>query len=98
MALVVLATWRAQPEHVERVAELLGRLSPPSREEPGCRHYQAQVAPDEPATFLIYEVYDDEAALAAHRASDHFQQLAAGQAIPLLAERSVRTYETLADR
>jgi len=97
MAFVVLATWRAQPEHVDRVAELLRQLSPLSRAEPGCRYYQAQVSPDEPATFVIYEVYDDEAAFAAHRAGDHFQQLAVGQAIPLLADRSVRTFQTLPD-
>ena len=97
MAFVVLATWRAQPEHAERVAGLLRQLSVLSRAEPGCRHYQAQSSRDEPATYVIYEVYDDEAALAAHRASPHFQQLAAGSAIPLLAERSVRTYETLPD-
>ncbi|MGY5885576.1 putative quinol monooxygenase [Modestobacter lacusdianchii] len=98
MARVVLATWRAQPEHVERVAELLRQLTPLSRAEPGCRHYQAQTSPDEPGTFLVYEVYDDDAAVDAHRASPHFQELAAGQAIPLLAERSVRTYETLPER
>ena len=97
MAFVVLATWQARPEHVDRVGELLRQLSPLSRGESGCRHYQAQVSPDEPATFVIYEVYDDEAAFAAHRASDHFQQLAAGQALPLLADRSVRTFETLPD-
>lgn len=97
MALVVLATWQAQPEHVDRVAELLRQLSPLSRAEPGCRCYQAQTSPDEPATFLIYEVYDDEDAFAAHRASPHFQELAAGQALPLLADRSVRTLQTLPD-
>jgi quinol monooxygenase YgiN len=33
----------------------------------------------DPRRFFIYEQYQDEAALEAHRNSEHFQQIAVGQ-------------------
>ncbi len=50
----------------------LRELISPSRREPGCRTYEIHRAKDDPRTFLLYEQYDDEAAIEAHRASPHF--------------------------
>ena len=46
-------------------------------------------------TFLIFEIYDDQAAFEAHGASEHFQKIAAGEAFPLLESRERAFYETL---
>jgi len=62
----------------DAVAALLRRLTPASREEPGCVSYIPHFVEGEPATVLIYEQYVDEAALESHRNSPHFQECAAG--------------------
>ena len=46
---------------------------------------------DDPRTFILVETYEDEAALDAHAASAHVQELILGEALDLLDER-VRTY------
>ena len=51
--------------------------------------------PENPGSFLIFEIYDDEAALAAHGESAHFQEIAAGEAFPLLGSRERFFYETV---
>ena len=40
--------------------------------EPGCRRYDISVDPLEGASFLLYQVYDDEAAYLAHRELPHY--------------------------
>ena len=42
--------------------------------EPGARVYQLTRSRTEPRTYKVLEVYADEAALEAHRASDHFRE------------------------
>jgi quinol monooxygenase YgiN len=46
---------------------------------------------DDPRAFVLVEAYEDEAALDAHAASAHVQELILGEALGLLDER-VRTY------
>lgn len=41
--------------------------------EPGCHRFDVCQDPDEPASILLYELYTDEAAFAAHLASAHFR-------------------------
>ena len=66
-----------------------------SRAEPGCRFYQPSRDPDDPNVFFFFEIYDDEAAYAAHGESEHFQRLGIGEAIPLLVDRERRFYATV---
>jgi quinol monooxygenase YgiN len=95
MAFVLVAKWTAKAGEEERVRSCLERLAGPSREEPGCRFYQPCEDPEHPGTFLIFEIYDDAAALEAHGAAPHFLQIAAGEAFPLLESRERTFYETL---
>ena len=48
MAYVVSATWTAQPGKEDVVLDAIEKLTPPSREEPGNRFYQAYQDPAEP--------------------------------------------------
>jgi quinol monooxygenase YgiN len=77
------------------VFDALRRLAPPSREEPGCSFYQVYRDPAEPRVFHLFEIYDDEDAVAAHGASAHFQEWAVGQAIPALEKREREFFETV---
>ena len=52
-----------------------------SREtEPGCRQFDVCRDPADAALFFLYELYDDEAAIQAHLATPHFQQMNAATA------------------
>ena len=95
MAYVVSATWTAEPGKEDVVLDAIGKLTPPSRQEPGNLYYQAYQDPAEPTVFRIFEVYTDEDAYAAHGASAHFAEYALGQAIPVLAKRERGFYRTI---
>jgi quinol monooxygenase YgiN len=95
MAVVLSATWTAKEGSEEVVLDALTKLSPLSRQEPGCRYYQAYRDPAEPRVFRIFEIYDDQDAVAAHASSPHFEQFALGQAIPELENRERVFYETI---
>jgi autoinducer 2-degrading protein len=45
-------------------------------QEPGCRQFDILVLADDPNHLFLYEVYDNEAAFKAHRASEHFKKYA----------------------
>jgi len=95
MAYVVNAVWTAEPGKEDVVRDAIEKLAPPSRQEPGNRFYQAYQSPDEPTVFRLFEIYDDEAAYAAHGTSQHFARYALNQAIPVLAGRERFFYETI---
>lgn len=45
--------------------------------EPGCREFNITVSQSDPNHVFIFEVYDNAAALDAHRQTDHFKKYAA---------------------
>ena len=92
---MVAATWTAKPGSEDVVLQALKELTPPSREEPGCRFYQAYRDPEEPLVFRLFEIYDDEAAYQAHGASEHFKRIGLERAIPVLESRERAFFETI---
>lgn len=95
MAYVVSATWTATPGSEGVVLDAIEKLTPPSRAEEGNLFYQAYQDPTAPTVFRLFEIYTDEAAYAAHGASEHFATYALHQAIPVLADRERAFYETI---
>lgn len=95
MTYVCHATWIAEPESAALVAAALAELTVHARAEPGCRFYQPCVDPEDPATFHIFEIYDDGDAFAAHLDASHTLEFALRRAIPLLTSRSRAVYATL---
>jgi autoinducer 2-degrading protein len=63
--------------------------------EPGCREFNITVLANNPNHVVLYEVYDNEAALAAHRNTDHFKKFAATTA-NMIADRNVRAMSVIA--
>jgi (4S)-4-hydroxy-5-phosphonooxypentane-2,3-dione isomerase len=57
--------------------------------EPGCRRFDILNLASDPNHFFLYEVYENEAAFQAHRASEHFQKYAATTA-KMVAKRESR--------
>jgi autoinducer 2-degrading protein len=46
-------------------------------QEPGCKQFDILVLASDPNHMFLYEVYENEAAFQAHRASEHFKKYAA---------------------
>jgi autoinducer 2-degrading protein len=63
--------------------------------EPGCRRFDILSLASDPNHFLLYEVYDNEAAFQAHRATDHFKKYAATTA-SMVARRDARPMSVIA--
>ena len=94
--IAVAADWRTQPGQEETVRQLLLQAAAAVRaHEPGNLLYVAHQDAADPAHFLVYEQYADQAALEAHRDSAHYQQVVVGQIVPLLAERQVTFFRLL---
>jgi autoinducer 2-degrading protein len=96
MTVVLAVTWVAREGERDVVAELLRRMTPLSRAEPGCLQYDVHVDSDDSNRFVIFERYADDAALDAHAASPHFEELVLGQALSLLETRQRTTLIPLA--
>jgi (4S)-4-hydroxy-5-phosphonooxypentane-2,3-dione isomerase len=62
--------------------------------EPCCREFNVLVMPNRPNHVFLFEVYDNEAALAAHRNTDHFKKYAATTA-NMVADRNARAMSTV---
>jgi (4S)-4-hydroxy-5-phosphonooxypentane-2,3-dione isomerase len=74
--MVVLAvTWVAHEGQEQQMIEAFERLGAASRQEPGCRMYLVHRHREDKRTFFVYEQYDDDHALQAHRDAPHFQQI-----------------------
>jgi len=66
-----------------------------SVKEPGCREFNVSVLARNPNHVVLYEVYDNEAALVAHRTTDHFKKYQAATA-KMVVGRNVRALTGLA--
>jgi quinol monooxygenase YgiN len=93
--LLVVAQWEAREGEADRVADILARFLPEAQREPGAQLFLISRAKDNPAQFLFYELFRDEAAFKSHQESDHFKTYIAGQALPLLAKRERTQYALL---
>jgi quinol monooxygenase YgiN len=81
--------------HEEEAAELLRKMTAPTRAEPGNIMYQAHRSTAEPRRYLLYEQYADMAAFEAHRATPHFQEYIANGIFKIMESRTPEFYEPL---
>jgi quinol monooxygenase YgiN len=93
--LLVVAQWEAKDGEADKVADILSRFLPEAQREDGAKLFLISRAKDNPAQFLFYELFRDEAAFKAHQDSEHFKTYIAGQALPLLAKRERAQYALL---
>jgi quinol monooxygenase YgiN len=68
-----LAVLTARAGREDDVLDLLKRMVPPSRAEPGNLRYDLWRDAGQSGRFVLDEAYRDAGALASHRASRHFQ-------------------------
>lgn len=82
-------------EDRQEVAEILRQLTLASRQEPGCVSYISHQLQDDPDAVLIYEQYVNDAALAAHRETEHFKRYAVGGLYQKMRERAMENLVAL---
>ena len=71
---ILHVTIQVKPEHVAEFLEVVRHDAEHSeKDEPGCLRFDVIQDRDDGNRFYFYEVYKDEAALAAHRQTPHFK-------------------------
>jgi quinol monooxygenase YgiN len=93
--LLIVAQWEASEGQADRVAGILDRFLPEAQKEPGAKLFLISRGKENPAQFLFYELFRDEAAFKTHQESAHFKTYIAGEALPLLAKRERAQYALL---
>jgi len=93
--LLVVAQWEAKEGQADRVADILRRFLPEAQNDPGAKLFLIGRGRENPAQFLFYELFVDEAALKAHQESAYFKTYIAGEALPLLSKRERAQYSLL---
>lgn len=91
--ITIIARWTVEPSNVQKVMENLPHLVNGSRSEPGCVAYTPYIESSNPNSVLIFEQYQDNEAVEAHRKSEHFQKYAVGVIVPLLATRALQVLQ-----
>jgi quinol monooxygenase YgiN len=92
---LVVAQWEAKEGQADNIAGILDRFLPEAQRDPGSQLFLIGRNKENPAQFLFYELFRDEAALKAHQESAYFKTYIAGQALPLLAKRERAQYVLL---
>ena len=83
------------PSEMPKFLEAIKDNAANAVKEPGCREFNVLVMPNRPNHVFLFEVYDNEAALAAHRNTEHFKKYAATTA-NMVADRNARAMSVIA--
>jgi quinol monooxygenase YgiN len=71
--IALIVTLEVYPERMDQfLAAIRENAERSLKDEPGCKRYDVIRDKQVPTHFFIYELYDDEAAVAAHRVAPHF--------------------------
>jgi (4S)-4-hydroxy-5-phosphonooxypentane-2,3-dione isomerase len=69
---MIVVRLEVKPERVDDFLKLVSFNAAESRKEPGNLRFDVLRSIDNPTLYRLYEVYGDEAAVAAHQASPHY--------------------------
>lgn len=93
---VVVVFLEAEAGRQEELSEALRRHAAASLDrEPGCQRYDISIDPLEGGTFLLYQLYTDEAAYLTHRELPHYADFRS-ITDAWVRSRRVLTYEAVA--
>jgi autoinducer 2-degrading protein len=74
---VVLVDFLVYPSFIVQFRDLIAANAKTSlKRETGCKRFDVLVDPEEPRRFVLYEIYEDEAAFDEHLASSHYLSFA----------------------
>jgi quinol monooxygenase YgiN len=83
------------PSELPKFLELAKENAAEAIKDPGVREFNVTQLASNPNHVVLYEVYENEAALNAHRATDHLKKYLAATA-PMVAERNIRVMAAVA--
>jgi quinol monooxygenase YgiN len=83
------------PSDMSKFLEAIKENGENAVKEPGCREFNITVLANNPNHVFLYEVYDNEAALEAHRQTPHFKKYQAATQ-GMVADRNVRAMSVIA--
>lgn len=72
MSYVVMAEFEIKPGRAEDFADYIRWHASESLKESGCQLFKANRDEQDPQRFVMYEIYDDEASIIAHRETPHY--------------------------
>ncbi len=84
--LVLTVNLTIRPDQIDSFMSQARENARLSKAESGCQEFQVLVDPNNAASVLLYEIYDDAAAFEAHQQTSHFKSYLT-DAVPLLAAR-----------
>ena len=94
MSAVLIARYYVKPGNSSAVRDALAKMAARVKaDEPACLVYNANIDPQNENLYCLYEIYTDEAALAAHRETPHFKEIIEGIIVPLLEKREREIYQ-----
>ncbi len=71
----LMVQMQVRPERRDEfLAGMAANAEASARDEPGCLRFDVCSVESDPNRFVLYELYTDAAAFAAHKASPHFAQ------------------------
>ena len=85
--IIVTAAARLRPDTRDEALAAALRMQETAAQEPGCQEYRFWTAIDDPDSLLLFERWDDDAALEAHLAAPHTREF--GGAISKYADGPV---------
>lgn len=88
----VAVVYVAKEGHEEEAVEFLKKMTVETHKEPGNLMYIAHRSTTNPRQFFLYEQYNAESDLDAHRAADYFQKYVVNGLIPILESRTPEYY------
>ena len=95
-AFVLVVHLEVKSDAIDRFMPLaLGNAKATRETEPGCRQFDVVVDPKDATKVVYYEVYDSEAAFAAHQQTPHFKRYV-DTALVHLVSRTRTVYQRVA--
>lgn len=93
MTSALIARYYVVPGNAPLVEETLRKMAERVKaDEPACLLYNANVDPENENLYCLYEVYENENAVAAHRETSHFKEFIEGIIVPVLEKRERELY------
>ena len=91
--IVVVGQFDIHAEDMDAAAELMRVMMNETMKEQGCEHYAYSRDLATPNRFQLSELWEDDAALAAHFRADHMATYRAGMSKLRVQKRTVKRYD-----
>jgi quinol monooxygenase YgiN len=85
--LINAVTYTFAPEHADEAERLFLILREASLREAGCHGFEVARANDDRGVFVLYETWENRAALDAHYETEHFQTYGIGGIRKIVSDR-----------